>query len=490
MSYNASMIFCFYHAVPIIALIGFAGCTHRRVLPFTLSETEDVQPRSADEIMTLGDGLLEESVFLLQATVGEPLPRSQLWVAGFRQDSVQPPQLPDAPLRVLQQAYEQIPKGALSRIRWSATERTSAFANVGIVVNVNRASELVWAVDSQMLRDIEPIERVLFARRPGDYALLLLLNHELAHLALASLPRLDTIPNAIAECAADILGGFHTALTALRISSWGIGGLERSNAISILGSALTPGYWIGRESHPDSDQRAACLNRGVALLGDLSERGPIATSLLPSSSRDSLLNDLVSQTEGLVEVTGILATEIVPVTLPEMGPTSAPSRFLRGEVAAAPIVQLFRDLVSMHDSVGSSLGPLRGPRISTGVTLFPGSVIRELNYAVSPPWRCAIQGDGPPSNPHIACYLVADVDNMIALMFYMQDGIESHLERAALLADTLVPPTSSTLHINLRQWAIRDKDRFAVAGIMAEPYGEWGIPSRYVVWFSFTPLKD
>ena len=112
-----------------------------------------------------------------------------------------------------------MPREILQTTLWQDRYETFASPDYGIVLNRERVEELVWTVDSASVAIGDAWFRKYMIRPPGDYALLLLISHELAHLAIGYAAPSVHAPESVAECAADIMGGFQSAVVATRISS-------------------------------------------------------------------------------------------------------------------------------------------------------------------------------------------------------------------------------------------------------------------------------
>ena len=192
---------------------------------------------------------------------------------------------------MLLEAYAKVPRRTLSRLTWQDSVPSFASPQLGVVVSSKRASSLVWIADSTAILGGGNNSQ-LYVRRPGDFALLLVLAHELSHLALQASTASIAATVAEIECATDILGGFQTAALSLRISSGGLFELTINRVPTLLGHALRPGHWVAGDQHPDREQRIACLTTGVNLFADQQEREDVADVLLSESRSDSVRNQL------------------------------------------------------------------------------------------------------------------------------------------------------------------------------------------------------
>lgn len=442
------------------------------------------------EIEKIGDLLADEAVRVVTGQLSDTATRRSVWRTAEYGGNSGPPPVPPFAARLLEEAYAGVPKWVLHNVTWQDAYPTFASRDYGLVINRERTSQLVWLVDSLSFVNVSQSLRGLHVREPGDFALLILISHEMAHLAITSAPLIGRNPESVVECAADVIAGFQTAAVAPRISSQGGWELGGNGAVDALGTAIIPGEWVSRDLHPDNEQRSACLHRGIGMFSEQGERGPIAGSLILASERDSLIDALSLGKTTLVDAAFAEAKTILSLPgVPEPKQSSFSGQLDNGSVKT---VLLLVDSL-LRRFANNTLATVVGQRLAVGVSLFPGTVFNELLLKVAAPWKCAVIAGNPDIGRSIGCYaLMRDMDAL-----FTRIGVANALQRDSLSLGFRVlsvgPSTTSTSRLHLRQWLFMNGDKQAVVSVYDEPYNPNPYEDRHsgptVFWFSFSDLR-
>jgi len=447
-------------------------------------------PRSPADIEKLGNALAGEAIRVVTREVSDPETRKVVWRVGEYGDDSGPPPTAGFAARLLYGAYAGVSKPILQTMIWQDTYPTFASRDYGLVMNQARTAQLVWLVDSVSATTVASSFRSLEVRRPGDFALLALISHEMAHLAISAASLSERYPESIVECAADIIAGFQTAAIAPRISSRGQFELDVNGGIDALGTTVIPGDWVSRDVHPDNEQRSACLRRGIGMFSEQRDRGPIGGSFLLTSERDSLIDAL-----SLGQISLVNAALAETRTILSIPGTPQPKQSSELEYTNNPSAKM---LLALNDSIlkrfaAGTLSTVVGQRIAVGVSLFPGAEFNELLIRVDPPWKCAVIAGNADIGRSIGCYVITRERDVMWARFGVDRTLQSDSLRLGFRVLSVGPSTTSSSSLHLRQWLFVNGDKQAVVSIYDEPY----TPNPYsdqrtglrVFWFSFSDLR-
>jgi hypothetical protein len=474
-----------------IVAVFLTGCASIGNLKKTLDPPdwrEHPQHRTATEVENVGRTLTAESIRIVKGETSDRLTRATVWqFASWVSDPGPAPVRPFAQ-RLLQQAYAKVPSAILQNVVWQDRYPSLASGDFGVLINKERATELTWFVDSATL-PLAPRGRTTLVREPGDFALLMLISHEMAHLAIDA-ASLAAYPESVIECTADVIAGFQTSVVSTRISSRGLYELEINGAVDALSRATLPGEWISRDFHPDNEQRGACLHRGIAMYGEQLNREPIAGSMLLHNARDSLLDSLSRGKTTLVLAAIAEARSVL--SLPGEIRTPAPARAT--DPRDLPAIQL----LSLTDTLLRRLAfgnysSVIGEPIAVGVSLFPGSQLNELLLKVDPPWKCAVISGGPDIGRSIGCYVLGDNTDAIYTRLNVVNALQSDSLRLGFRVLSIGPATPTNVGLHLRQWLLVANS----LQVLVSVYDELYVPNPYaeehsdlrVLWFSFSDLS-
>jgi hypothetical protein len=445
--------------------------------------------RTPVEVEKIGNLLAGEAVRVITGQLSDSATRS-IWRRAEYGDAAGPPTVPQFATRLLSEAYAGVPRTVLHNVTWQEAYPTFASSDYGLVINRQRTTELVWLVDSLSFVSVPQSLRQLHVREPGDFALLIVMSHEMAHLAIDAAPQIGRNPESVVECAADVIAGFQTASIVPRISQRGGWELSGNGAVEALGREVVPGEWVSRETHPDNEQRSACLHRGIEMFSEQGGREKIAGSLVLESKRDSLIDAL-----SLGKTTLIAAAFSEAKTILSLPGTPEPKQSSFSESlnnsSAKTVLQLVDSL--LRRLANNTLDAVVGQRLAVGVSLFPGSVFNELLLPVNAPWKCAVIAGNSDIGRSIGCYaLIRTMDALFARMA-VENALQSDSLSLGFRVLSVGPSTTSNARLHLRQWLFMNDDKQAVVSVYDEPYNPNSFDDRQsdlaVFWLSFSDLK-
>lgn len=449
--------------------------------------------RPAPSIQRIGDELFAELARIVTGTISDSATRSTAWRVRESDDAGAPiPSLPTRVGKLLEQAFAPVPRHLLDSLIWHDSVPTLASPDVGIVVNRPRVTLLAWRLDSAVLAERSAIERRILVRPPGDWGVLAVLTHELAHLALDFGAQLENYPQSLRECAADYLAAFTLSAASARMSAAGRFELSHASVVLRVAEDLTPGEWISRDVHPDSEQRLECLNRGAHLHAEIGARERTAGSTILEGPRDSLYDAVT--VGALPLLAAAIAEARTILSLPGEGESiGSPSRMqqFRELRTNNPVTKLYDTLLTHFDARGS-VDALIGERLSAGNSLFPPGELRELRLRVEPPWKCASIAAAPGRARAIGCYAIG---NMVAATMVDLGVSDAVLTRARSLGYSVTPLGAATMRdgrLGFNQWLLERGARRVLISIYREQYLDSAAPDRWstrrVAWYSFAPL--
>lgn len=473
-----------------LVVAGSLSCTSlSNLVPFKPEIDWRTSPphRVAADVEKLGHALTDEEIRALTGEISDQKTQHFVWQS--RYDSKEPPPaIPSFSLRLLREAYDPVPRPILRSLVWQDKYPSFASPDFGTVINRARVTDLVWFVDSVTILAGSASEKELLVRPPGDFALLMLLSHELAHLAISFAPLGGSHSESIAECAADVIGGFQSAVISTRMGTNGTAEFQFNGAVSALGAAVIPGEWISRNLHPDREQRAACLERGVSMFAEQAVREPLAGSLLLTSPRDSLVEKLSLGRISLVTAATEEAKSIL--SLPGDEGATKPDGVAMEDTAAATLLRL-TDSLLIRVSQGT-VGAVIGVKIAPGVSLFPGAQLEELLVRMPAPWKCAVVVGNADIGGSIACYALTGGLNAMMIRQRFSTTIQRDSSRLGFRVSSIGLATTRTAELRLRQWLFEKGADRVIVSVYDEPYAPNANSNQEtgtrVFWFSFSQI--
>lgn len=487
------------HAGAVSLAVSCAACTpinHKPIETGPRDSGHSTAHRMTDSsVEAEARPLLLEQVRVITGNTSDDSTRAETWRFAWYNRAVPIPQIAPVTTRLLTEAYAHVPPFLLTSVRWQDSVPTYSSPDDGIAINRPRAARLAWETDSVALSNHNPDAAYarIFERPPSDYVLTMLMAHELAHLAIDfTTPRVDQ-PEAVVECAADVIGAFQVASVAPRLSPNGALALHFANVSANVAGDVLPGDWISANSHPDREQRAACMMRGFELYDAVREHAPITSQSFLTSSSDSLLEHVVL---GEVSLTSAAIWEArlvlsLPGSRPPRKATSSAYAFESDPDASRLVTFLLAVLDSMRAPDG--IASVIGVPLTSGTALFPADPLNEVTLPIAPPWKCALVTGTSERAPTVACYAIGDMTHTEMVGFLARAALLSAIKKRGLFAQPLGAAVTRGAQLASQQWLLSGAERGRVIlSMYSEPYPinrqEWN--SQQVTWYSLAWLPN
>ena len=376
------------------------------------------------------------------------------------------------------------PALVLDSLRWTEVLPSSTSNSMGILLNIGRITALANAADSAIVPSPNDI---LFDRPKGDYLILVLLSHEIAHVALNGHPIESDRSIATVECQADILAGYLDELLTYRLGPSSSEVFAFGAAGQLVFDVAADGDWTGSATHPDRSQRQECFASGVTLYLELSRIGGRQDEIIPASQLGGIAVAIARHAIDLLTGTLIISHDLIPsAATPLQARALAPFTSNGAEMAGIRVV--LDAAIHAYGRSDSAYASLAGDSVSRGTSLFSAPIISIVPTPTAFRWRCAYLHQLGRRLSTLQCYVLGDIFHGSLLLFDAELTIGQLAKASGLTSEKLAPPIPDGVPVSIGQWLLRANKRTAMLTVIIGTYSDRvRDTNRGIAWLTFQP---